>query len=56
MFKISLKSFINGAAAHKVFVLNFEFRSFEFVSNFVLRISNFLNINLHLSTLNYSNH
>jgi hypothetical protein len=30
----SLKSFNKGADAPKVFVLNFEFRSFEFVSNF----------------------
>ena len=36
MSKTSLKSFINGADAPEVLVLNFEFWSFEFVSDFII--------------------
>ena len=43
MFKAASKSLLNGADALEVLVLNFEFRSFEFVSDFGFWISDFLN-------------
>jgi hypothetical protein len=46
MSKISFKNLIYGAAAPQINVLNFEFRSFEFVSDFVLRASDFLKLSL----------
>jgi len=44
MTKTSLKSFNKDAYANSVFVLNFVFWSFEFVSNFDIRISNLLGV------------
>jgi hypothetical protein len=41
MTKISLKNFNKSAVAPKFFVLNFEFLSFEFVSNFDIHASQF---------------
>ena len=40
MFKASLKSFKKFAYALEAWVLSFEFRLFEFVSDFDIRISN----------------
>ena len=42
MTKTSLKSFNKSADTPKALVLNFVFWSFEFVSNFDIRISNLL--------------
>jgi len=42
MAKTSLKRFNKGADAPEALVLNFVFWSFEFVSNFDIRISNLL--------------
>jgi len=44
MIKTSLKSFNKGIDAPKVLVLNFVFWSFEFVSNFDIRISNLFDV------------
>jgi hypothetical protein len=44
MTKTSLTGFNEGFDALKVFVLSFVFWSFEFVSNFDIRISNLLDV------------
>jgi len=44
MIKTYLKSFNKGVDAPKALVLNFVFWSFEFVSNFDIRISDLLNV------------
>jgi hypothetical protein len=46
MSKTFKKNKLNGAASPKGQVLNFIFWSFEFVSDFVLRASNFIFYNL----------
>ena len=53
MMKTSLKNFNKGAAAPKALVLNFEFWSFEFVSNFGFRASDLKTLKFFLKNEAY---